>query len=258
MSLDDRPYICTAPGCSQCFQTKEHLRIHRHKHEMSLRFPSTRTENTLSDQTPTPTNFLQKCEEVGLFSELQLSPDDQRSDPISDQGNRTVGQGGQMRMRMMPLSPPAPHPNTYQQSCRFQSQENPTFSTIDHHPAPSQMCPAKLGASRRRHTAGSEKDERRQRFLERNRAAASRCRQKRKMWVSSLERKAEELTDNNVHLQNEVTSLSSEVTQLKLILQSHKDCPVTTRLRETRGHLQPQPTYTTSTAASNTHSYTHR
>uniref|UniRef100_A0AAY4BGS7 C2H2-type domain-containing protein n=1 Tax=Denticeps clupeoides TaxID=299321 RepID=A0AAY4BGS7_9TELE len=77
MSLDDRPYICTAPGCSQCFQTKEHLRIHRHKHEMSLRFPSTRTENTLSDQTPTPTNFLQKCEEVGLFSELQLSPDDQ-------------------------------------------------------------------------------------------------------------------------------------------------------------------------------------
>lgn len=43
-------------------------------------------------------------------------------------------------------------------------------------------------------------DERRQRFLERNRAAASRCRQKRKLWVSSLEKKAEELTSQNIQL----------------------------------------------------------
>lgn len=43
-------------------------------------------------------------------------------------------------------------------------------------------------------------DERRQRFLERNRAAASRCRQKRKLWVNSLEKKAEELTSMNVSL----------------------------------------------------------
>lgn len=44
-------------------------------------------------------------------------------------------------------------------------------------------------------------DERRRKFLERNRAAATRCRQKRKVWVMSLEKKAEELTQTNMQLQ---------------------------------------------------------
>jgi len=43
-------------------------------------------------------------------------------------------------------------------------------------------------------------DERRERFLERNRAAASRCRQKRKVWVNSLEKKADDLVNMNVSL----------------------------------------------------------
>ena len=44
---------------------------------------------------------------------------------------------------------------------------------------------------RRRRSMDQDPDERRQKFLERNRAAATRCRQKRKVWVSSLEKKAE-------------------------------------------------------------------
>lgn len=88
---------------------------------------------------------------------------------------------------------------------------------------------------RRRRTSEQDPDERRQKFLERNRAAATRCRQKRKLWVSSLEKKAEELTHTNLQLQNEVTSLRSEVGQLKQILLTHKDCPVTARQRENQG-----------------------
>lgn len=57
------------------------------------------------------------------------------------------------------------------------------------------------GGSRRRRSAEQDPDERRQKFLERNRAAATRCRQKRKVWVSSLEKKAEELTHTNLQLQ---------------------------------------------------------
>lgn len=57
------------------------------------------------------------------------------------------------------------------------------------------------GGNRRRRTAEQDPDERRQKFLERNRAAATRCRQKRKLWVSSLEKKAEELTHTNLQLQ---------------------------------------------------------
>lgn len=51
-------------------------------------------------------------------------------------------------------------------------------------------------------------DERRRKFLERNRAAATRCRQKRKVWVMSLEKKAEELTQTNMQLQVNFTAFT--------------------------------------------------
>uniref|UniRef100_A0A673FZ04 Cyclic AMP-dependent transcription factor ATF-2-like n=1 Tax=Sinocyclocheilus rhinocerous TaxID=307959 RepID=A0A673FZ04_9TELE len=80
---------------------------------------------------------------------------------------------------------------------------------------------------RRRRTTSEDPDEKRQKFLERNRAAASRCRQKRKVWVQNLEKKAEDLSSMNGQLQNEVTLLRSEVAQLKQLLLAHKECPVT-------------------------------
>ncbi|CAL8255273.1 unnamed protein product [Boreogadus saida] len=72
-SEQERPFVCSAPGCSQRFPTEDHLMIHRHKHEMTLKFPSIKNDSLLSDQTPTPTRFLKNCEEVGLFSELDCS-----------------------------------------------------------------------------------------------------------------------------------------------------------------------------------------
>ncbi|XP_031421625.2 cyclic AMP-dependent transcription factor ATF-7a isoform X3 [Clupea harengus] len=96
-------------------------------------------------------------------------------------------------------------------------------------PAQPQVSPAQPTGGRRRRTADDDPDERRQRFLERNRAAASRCRQKRKVWVNSLEKKAEELSSMNVSLSNEVGLLRNEVAHLKQLLLAHKDCPVTTR-----------------------------
>lgn len=95
-------------------------------------------------------------------------------------------------------------------------------------PAQPQVSPAQPTGGRRRRTADDDPDERRQRFLERNRAAASRCRQKRKVWVNSLEKKAEDLTSINVSLSNEVSHLRNEVAHLKQLLLAHKDCPVTT------------------------------
>ncbi|XP_077074500.1 cyclic AMP-dependent transcription factor ATF-7a isoform X1 [Siphateles boraxobius] len=94
-------------------------------------------------------------------------------------------------------------------------------------PAQPQVSPAQPTGGRRRRTTDDDPDERRQRFLERNRAAASRCRQKRKVWVNSLEKKAEELTSMNVSLSNEVSHLRNEVAHLKQLLLAHKDCPVT-------------------------------
>lgn len=89
------------------------------------------------------------------------------------------------------------------------------------------VSPAQPTGGRRRRASEMDPDERRQRFLERNRAAASRCRQKRKLWVNSLEKKADDLANMNVSLTNEVTLLRNEVAQLKQLLLAHKDCPVT-------------------------------
>ncbi len=71
-----------------------------------------------------------------------------------------------------------------------------------------------------------EPELKRQRFLERNRAAASRCRAKKKVWVENLEHKSKEVEGMNHSLQQEVVMLRSEVQQLKSILIAHKDCPL--------------------------------
>uniref|UniRef100_T1J3S5 BZIP domain-containing protein n=1 Tax=Strigamia maritima TaxID=126957 RepID=T1J3S5_STRMM len=84
-----------------------------------------------------------------------------------------------------------------------------------------------INNKRRRTSDGEDPDEKRRRFLERNRAAATRCRLKRKQFISNLERRADELSGTNVQLQNEVSSLRNEVAQLKTMLLAHKDCPVT-------------------------------
>ncbi|XP_029023047.1 cyclic AMP-responsive element-binding protein 5 isoform X4 [Betta splendens] len=391
----DRPYVCGAPGCSQSFHLEEHLIVHSHKHEMTLKFPSIKMDTAFTDQTPTPTRFLQNCEEVGLFKEieeefLQEQEEEEKSkQTLSHNGPGSCMNHHQLKPQLPLQHPPQPqHPLHLPQtqplqhpqsqgpimgpSCSLAAQHSlsssqagsvitqassgpvpgppssllhmrnrhrqplpaslpgtlpdpamqgasaqhmpiekqmpcvmgipgpvhsPSCSTAQllgsshgrqlrqpvnaphaqahqsppshlHRaspPAPPLPVPAQLspvaqqmqpsqsphsqhamqassgcggggGGGRRRRTSEQDPDERRQKFLERNRAAATRCRQKRKLWVSSLEKKAEELTHTNLQLQNEVTSLRSEVGQLKQILLTHKDCPVTARQRKAEGY----------------------
>ncbi|CAL8259283.1 unnamed protein product [Gadus morhua 'NCC'] len=412
---DDRPFVCAAPGCGQGFTNEDHLAVHKHKHEMTLKFGPARTDSVIiADQTPTPTRFLKNCEEVGLFNELASSfehefrkaqeDDDKRSknpltaashaaaqglqtpsdvkvkeeDPVevdssppcspgsissdSDGGygdppsmkrdtpprssaptptivrpgslplhlgfdalqptmpsptsvitqtppsNRTLGSPtshypmmmlpnghavpvlpGPVQMPsvinlarpvcMVPNIPGIPGPPMGGSSSGSSSpsgysihseakmrlkaalsQQSPSGLgmggmmgmgcspmvpqraeqsqlLVQHPDAPSpaqpQFSPAQPTGGRRRRTAEDDPDERRQRFLERNRAAASRCRQKRKVWVCSLEKKAEELNSMNVSLSNEVSLLRNEVAHLKQLLLAHKDCPVTNMQKKT-------------------------
>lgn len=88
---------------------------------------------------------------------------------------------------------------------------------------------------------GEDSEDKRRKFLERNRAAAARCRQKRKSWIYNLESKAEELTNVNNKLQKEITSLRGEVAHLKKLLIAHKDCPVTLQQKSTGQILSQQP-----------------
>nr|XP_025038599.1 cyclic AMP-dependent transcription factor ATF-2 isoform X4 [Pelodiscus sinensis] len=380
---DDKPFLCTAPGCGQRFTNEDHLAVHKHKHEMTLKFGPARNDSVIvADQTPTPTRFLKNCEEVGLFNEL-ASPFENEFKKASEDDIK------KMPLDLSPLATPIirnkteepsvvetthqdsplPHPESttsdekevpLQQTAQptstivrpaslqvpnvlltssdssviiQQAIPSPTSSTVItqapssnrpivpvpgpfplllhlpngqtmpvaipasitnsnvHVPAavplvrPVTMVPsipgipgpsspqpvqseAKLASpaqptpqtqntgGRRRRAANEDPDEKRRKFLERNRAAASRCRQKRKVWVQSLEKKAEDLSSLNGQLQgrcglssrechmlkiqgksvnkqwlnasvNEVTLLRNEVAQLKQLLLAHKDCPVT-------------------------------
>ncbi|KAG0353264.1 hypothetical protein BGZ54_002309 [Gamsiella multidivaricata] len=84
-------------------------------------------------------------------------------------------------------------------------------------------------SSRKRSSVSDDKmddEEKRKNFLERNRQAALKCRQRKKQWLSNLQAKVEYLTTDNEHLQTQTATLRDEIIHLKALLLAHKDCPV--------------------------------
>lgn len=71
---------------------------------------------------------------------------------------------------------------------------------------------------------GEDAEERRKKFLERNRVAAYKCRQKKKSWMQDLEQKAEISTLRNEELRNTVAQLKEESMFLRNLLLSHGNC----------------------------------
>lgn len=70
-------------------------------------------------------------------------------------------------------------------------------------------------------------EEKRKNFLERNRVAALKCRQRKKQWLANLQQKVETYSSENDHLLSQISQLREEVVNLKTLLLAHKDCPVT-------------------------------
>lgn len=70
-------------------------------------------------------------------------------------------------------------------------------------------------------------EEKRKNFLERNRVAALKCRQRKKQWLANLQTKVEMFSSENDALTAQITQLREEVVNLKTLLLAHKDCPVT-------------------------------
>ncbi|MCJ1401624.1 hypothetical protein MMC11_004840 [Xylographa trunciseda] len=70
----------------------------------------------------------------------------------------------------------------------------------------------------------SPEEEKRSKFLERNRVAASKCRQKKKEWTNNLEAKARELQNTKNQMAMMVNSLKEEVMWLKGEMLKHTGC----------------------------------
>ncbi|KAI0119411.1 hypothetical protein F4814DRAFT_238943 [Daldinia grandis] len=64
----------------------------------------------------------------------------------------------------------------------------------------------------------------RTKFLERNRTAATKCRQKKREWVTDLEEMKCDLENQHNHLQREYSDLKNEITQIKSQLMDHSSC----------------------------------
>lgn len=81
-------------------------------------------------------------------------------------------------------------------------------------------------SSRKQQSSGStaDGDDKRSQFLERNRLAASKCRQKKKEWTSNLEQRARELQASRRSLSLLVSSLREELLYLKGEALKHTTC----------------------------------
>ena len=84
-------------------------------------------------------------------------------------------------------------------------------------------------------------DRRRERFLERNRKAASRCRQKKRLLQQRLEEQAEESIKHNANLQLWLTQLREQVVLLRNQMLAHRNCNCSYVQQYLRNITQPIP-----------------
>ncbi|MCJ1475109.1 hypothetical protein MMC13_003769 [Lambiella insularis] len=84
-------------------------------------------------------------------------------------------------------------------------------------------------------------EEKRKNFLERNRVAALKCRQRKKQWLANLQAKVEIFSSENDALSAQVTQLREEILNLKTILIAHKDCPISQQTQGVASYMQHGP-----------------
>ncbi|CDH58870.1 predicted protein [Lichtheimia corymbifera JMRC:FSU:9682] len=96
----------------------------------------------------------------------------------------------------------------------------PSSSSSSNHMSDSSTMPSSSSAT----NDPPLSDCQRTRVLERNRAAAARCRQRKKQWIEDLKTRHEELKDRNQCLYQTRTRLQNQVFKLKNELLLHEGC----------------------------------
>ncbi|KAI8388324.1 uncharacterized protein BYT42DRAFT_602874 [Radiomyces spectabilis] len=103
---------------------------------------------------------------------------------------------------------------------------------------------ASSGRKRRIVFEGDDAEEQRKRFLERNRVAAFKCRQKKKKWMQELEYRSDQVINQHKELQAIVMQLREESMFLRNQLLAHSNCNCTavqTYLKRTSEQLTSDP-----------------
>jgi len=103
-----------------------------------------------------------------------------------------------------------------------QEEEEEEEDEIDE-PPPKRTAPKSNGTSTTNGAGGRTKvpmteEEKRKNFLERNRQAALKCRQRKKAWLAQLQAKVEYLENENERLTNALVSSREEISRLSAIV----------------------------------------
>ncbi|KAL8657603.1 MAG: hypothetical protein Q9226_001746 [Calogaya cf. arnoldii] len=99
-----------------------------------------------------------------------------------------------------------------------------TVDTKSDSPAKRSRKNGRSSASSSGHASSGVEDERRSKFLERNRVAASKCRQKKKEWTQNLESRARQLQKENHSLRVVLDSMRDEMIFIKDEMLKHTTC----------------------------------
>lgn len=113
-------------------------------------------------------------------------------------------------------------------SSSFVKRKYPTSAHVTPPPPPAstEIIHEHPSIKRRPQTKYVDDEEKRKNFLERNRQAAFKCRQRKKQWVQDLQNNEEYLTATNEQLKMETIRLREEILHLKSLLQEHTSCPL--------------------------------
>ncbi len=144
-------------------------------------------------------------------------------DPGLYEGSGNEEVGTQIQVLSMGMSPPSTRRTSSSKSTSHRTSQSESTGT-DITP-PDHASPSKKRKTRRPKDSGAvEEEHKRSKFLERNRIAASKCREKKKQYVSELEDTKVSLEAQHLQLQQEYNGLLGEVSGLKHHLMAHAKC----------------------------------
>ena len=191
---------------------------------------------------PTPSNILTNIQPHNARAQYgQVTPPDDENDTESflDRQLREQLQAENQTHDQTESSPPPPsrrqpETTTGKKRTRTNGKDGPTKRARKSNARNAGMA-SSAGSSNK------PEDIRRSKFLERNRVAASKCRQKKKEWTQNLESRARDMQKANASLRMMVDSLRQEVVFLKGEMLRHNDCDCSQiqSFIKTAGHTFP-------------------
>jgi hypothetical protein len=136
----------------------------------------------------------------------------------------TTIDNGDMRSQIQVLEAEVSRPSTRRTSSKSEAQSSRSDNSLTDITPPDQSQPKKRKPSKKRRPSEGEDEQRRNKFLERNRIAASKCREKKKKNMSDLEQHKIHLETENTRLHAAFRSLGGMVAGLKHELMAHAKC----------------------------------